>query len=203
MKKKNKRTTPKGNKKNTKQSNLKHEVLDIFANNTGKPMNYKQVASRLGIDDQTGRNMLAKTLHQLKTSGDLREIERGKYKIKRLSKPSVVGVVDMTTSGAAYVVCEGVDKDVYISSRKVRHALHKDTVKVNVTLNSRSGKPEGEIVEVLERAKTKFVGILQADRGFGFLIADDQRMNVDIFIGNDDLNGARDGEKIIVEMTGW
>lgn len=203
MKKKKKKTTPKGKRRNTKRSNLKHEVLDVFAKNTGKPMNYKQVASRLGIDDQTGRNMLAKTLHQLKTSGDLREIERGKYKIKRLSKPQVVGKVDMTTSGAAYVICEGVDKDIYISPRKVRHALNGDTVKVHVTLNNRSGKPEGEIVEVLERAKTKFVGTLQAERGFGFLIADDQRMNVDIFIGNDELNGARDGEKVIVEMTDW
>ncbi len=203
MKKKNKKTTPKGKKKHTKRSNLKHEVMDVFTKNTGKPMNYKQVASRLGIDDQIGRNMLAKTLHQLKTSGDLREIERGKYKVKRLSTPQVVGRVDMTTSGAAYVICEGVDKDIYISPRKVRHALNGDTVKVHVTVNNRSGKLEGEIVEVLERAKTKFVGTLQAERGFGFLIADDQRMNVDIFIGNDELNGARDGDKVIVEMTDW
>ena len=203
MKKKHKKTTPKGKKKSTKRSNLKHEVLDVFAQDAGKSMNYKQVASRLGIDDQTGRNMLATTLHQLKTSGDLRETERGKYQIKRLSKPQVIGKVDMTTSGAAYIVCEGADKDIYVSSRKVRHALHGDTVKVHVTVSNRSGKPDGEIVEVLERAKTKFVGVLQAERGFGFLIADDQRMNVDIFIGNDDLNGARDGEKVIVEMTDW
>ena len=201
--KKRKKSSSKGGRKNTKANSLKREVMDVFAKNTSKPLNYKQVASRLGIADQAGRNLLAKTLHQLKTSGDLREISRGKYKIKRLSVPQVIGKVDMTTSGAAYVNCEGVDKDIYVSPRKVRHALHGDTVKLHVTMNNRNGRVEGEIIEVVDRAKSKFVGTIQIQRDFGFLIADDPRMHVDIFIGRDDMKGARDGDKVIVEMTDW
>lgn len=201
--KKRKKSSSKGGRKNTKANSLKREVMDVFAKNTSKPLNYKQVASRLGIADQAGRNLLAKTLHQLKTSGDLREISRGKYKIKRLSVPQVIGKVDMTTSGAAYVTCEGVDKDIYVSPRKVRHALHGDTVKLHVTMNNRNGRVEGEIIEVVDRAKSKFVGTIQIQRDFGFLIADDPRMHVDIFIGRDDMKGARDGDKVIVEMTDW
>ena len=109
----------------------------------------------------------------------------------------------MTASGAAYAVCEGVDRDIYINPRKVRNALHGDTVKISVAVNNRGGRLEGEVIEVFERAKTKYVGKLQVQRDFGFLIADDQRMHVDIFIGKDEMNGARDGDKVIVEMTDW
>lgn len=203
MSKKKKGSKKKSGKKGTKSSGLRRDVLEIFLKNAGKPLNYKQVASRLGIDNQQERNLLASTLHQLKESGELKEVDRGKFKIKRLPRAQVVGKVDMTASGAAYVVCEGVNRDIYVSPRKVRNALHGDMVKISVAVNNRGGKLEGEVIEVLERAKSKFVGKLQVQRDFGFLIADDQRMNVDIFIGRDEMNGAQDGDKVIVEMTDW
>ena len=204
MKKKRKNPSKnRGKNKSTRAFSLKKEILTIFTKNSGKPLNYKQVASRLGISDQQGRNLLAKTLHQLKENNDLREISPGKYKLKRVAAPQMTGKVDMTSSGAAYVVCEGVDKDIFVSPRKVRHALHGDTVRLHVTMNKRGGKLEGEIVEVLERAKTKFVGTLQKQHDYGFVVPDDRLMQADIFIGRDDLNRAKDGDKVIAEMTNW
>ena len=72
MSKKRKGPKKKGGKKGTKASGLRRDVLKIFLKNVGKPLNYKQVASRLGIDNQKDRNELASN-HLLKESGDLKK----------------------------------------------------------------------------------------------------------------------------------
>jgi ribonuclease R len=115
-----------------KQAGLREAAMKVFTKSPDKPLNYKQVAKRLEIEDQNDRNELQKVIHQLKMSGDLQEVSAGQYRVRRMPSPELIGKVDLTAAGAAFVTVDGIDKDIYISPRKVRQALQGDTVKLHV-----------------------------------------------------------------------
>ncbi|MCD6543353.1 MAG: ribonuclease R, partial [Flavobacteriaceae bacterium] len=113
------------------------------------------------------------------------------------------GIVDITSRGNAYVVCDDLEHDIYIPSRNLNHALHNDLVRVYIYNRKKNKKQEGDIVEILERAKTEFVGVLQLSKNFGFVIPDDPKMYSDIFISQGNLDGAEDGDKVVAKITDW
>ncbi len=199
--KKNKRG--KGKKREKSKSKFQDPVLESFQKSPDRALNYKQIAKRIGVTDKQEKNQLAQALHQMKTDGLLREVDRGKYRLKHIPKPKLVGKVDLTASGAAYVTVDEFDRDVYISPRKVRKALPGDTVKLHAYANRKGSRIEGEIVEVIERARDTFVGKISTSRQFAFMVPDNQKIPVDFFIPLEKLMGAKDGDKVIVKMTGW
>ena len=157
-------------KKRTKSiKNLENNILQIFNQNSGKILNYKQISGRLEIEDSHGRNHIIKKLNDLKNQGRLEEVSKGKFIIKELAH-YFEGVVDITSRGNAYVVCDDLEHDIYIPSRNLNHALHNDVVKVYVYNRKKNKKQEGDIVEIIKSAKTEFVGVLQLNKNFGFVI---------------------------------
>ncbi len=189
------------------------QILKIFANNPFDTFNHKQIASRVGAHDKGTRQLVLATIQELAEAKILVEDEdaRGKYKINPkninddlLPKNYLIGTIDMKQTGKAYVVPhEEGREDVQISPNNTNHALHGDTVKVLMFPQRKMHKPEGQVVEIIQRAKTHFVGILQHQGRFAFMVSDSRTMVVDIFIPLSDLNGAKDGEKVLVEMTDW
>src|SRR5690606_9527706 len=132
-----------------------------------------------------------------------KESGKGKYVLREL-KAFVIGKVDMTADGSAFVVSDDeFEDDIYIAPRKLRQALHGDRVKVHTYEKRRGKRKEGEVVEILERARTEFTGIITISPQFAFFIADDRKMLSDIFVPLANLNGAKDGEKVIVSITEW
>ena len=189
------------------------QILKIFANNPFDSFNHKQISSRLGAHDKGTRQLVLATIQELAEAKILVEEEngRGRYKINPkninddlLPKNYLIGTIDMKQTGKAYVVPhEEGREDVQISPNNINHALHGDTVKVLMFPQRKMHKPEGQVVEILQRAKTHFVGIIQKQDRFAFMISDSRTMVVDIFIPLSDLGGAEDGEKVLVEMTDW
>ena len=189
------------------------QILKIFANNPFEAFNYKQVASRVGAHDKGSRQLVASTILELAESRILVEDgnARGKYKINPkninddlLPKNYLVGIMDMKQTGKAYVIPQEEGReDVLIAPNNTRHALHGDTVKVLMFPQRKMRKPEGQVVEVLQRARTRFVGTLQLQNRFAFMVSDSRTMVVDIFIPLNELAGAENGEKVLVEMTDW
>ena len=189
------------------------QILKIFANNPFEAFNYKQVASRVGAHDKGSRQLVASTILELAEAKILVEDgnARGKYKINPkninddlLPKNYMVGTIDMKQTGKAYVIPQEEGReDVLIAPNNTRHALHGDTVKVLMFPQRKMHKPEGQVVEVLQRARTRFVGTIQMQSRFAFMVSDSRSMVVDIFIPLNDLAGAENGEKVLVEMTDW
>ncbi|MEP7171798.1 MAG: VacB/RNase II family 3'-5' exoribonuclease, partial [Bacteroidota bacterium] len=85
----------------------------------------------------------------------------------------------------------------------VNNALNGDKVKVLLHAKREGKRMEGEVVEILERVKTEFVGVVQVSSNFAFLVPDSNKMNVDIFIPLSHLNGAKHGEKAVAALTEW
>ena len=196
----------KPNKKNRKSGSFKHDLLHqiiaLFDKNPSQALTYKQISQAFGFKDVSNKKLIVVILDELVSQNKLYETQRGKYCLKS-GENFIQGKVDMTSRGAAYILVDDSDSDIYISSRNTNTALHGDIVKVNIFSGKISKKTEGEIVEIVERAKTEFVGVLEKSKNFSFVITDNNRMPVDIFISNDKLNKANDGDKVVAQITEW
>lgn len=109
----------------------------------------------------------------------------------------------MTSRKTAYFICEEFEEDVFIPTGNLNHALDKDRVKVYV-YNRRKGKrPEGEVIEVLERDKTEFVGVIDIQKNFAFVSTANAKMYTDIFIPKDKIGDAEQGDVVIAKIEDW
>ena len=188
-----------------KENIIKHlseNVFKIFNNNATQSFNYKQIASKIRIEDAHGKQQIIEKIEEFKSQGKLEEVTRGKYKV--IQKDHYYqGKIDVTARGNAYVICEELEHDIYVPARNLNHALHNDIVKVYVYNRKRSDKQEGDIVQVIERKKRDYVGVLQMNENFGFVIPADAKMYVDFFVPEKKLNGAEDGDKVLVSLVDW
>ena len=179
-------------------------ILEIFQKSGQQLLNPKQVSAKLKLDDAEARDTIAEILRNEVRKGTLREPERGRFQLKEL-KTFVTGRVDLTTDGSAFIITEDeFEPDIYVAPRKLRNALHGDTVKVYVYAKQKGGrKKEGEVIEIVARAKMDFTGIVKLSDRFAFFVPDDRKMQHDIFIPLTDLNGAKDNEKAIAHISEW
>ncbi|WP_026932911.1 ribonuclease R [Christiangramia echinicola] len=184
------------------QGNLSRSIIDILRNNSGKTYNYKQIASILGVNDASSRNQIIKKLAQLAAKKEIQETERGKFMIEG-SKNYYTGVLDLTTKGYGYVMVEEFADDIFIAQKDLNAAFDGDTVEIYVYNRRRRKRSEGEITKILKRKRTEFVGTLQQKKDFGFVVIDDKSMYTDFFVSGNKLNGAENGDKVVVEFEEW
>lgn len=179
-------------------------ISDIFEKSGNKPLNYKQIASKLNLRDPDSKEIILGLLQDESKKGLFKEIQRGKFQLKEL-KTLVSGSISMTSDGSAFLIPDDeFEQDIYIAPRKLKTALHGDKVSVYVFgKKSKGKKKEGEVIEILSRAKLEFTGVVRISERFAFFIPDDRKMLHDIFVPLEDLNGARQGEKAIAKITDW
>lgn len=189
-------------KKNTKIQGLEQSILNILRKDHAKPHNYKQIASKLGLDDPSSRNHIIKNLKSLQGKGTIQEIERGKYIITP-SQNYYTGRVDIAGRGQGYIIVDDLEEDILIKNKNLNKALNGDTVEVYVFKRKRGGKSEGEITKILERKRTEFVGTIDIQENFAFVDVTDYKMYTDIFVPKNKINGAKQGERVLVQMEDW
>ncbi|NNM16824.1 MAG: VacB/RNase II family 3'-5' exoribonuclease, partial [Bacteroidia bacterium] len=141
-------------------------------------------------------------MNDLFTADELVETDIGKYR-KIFAEHFVTGKIDIASSGAAYLMNDDYEDDIYISPRNVNTALNGDTVTILLHAKKSGKRLSGEVTEIVERSKTEFVGLIQVSNKFAFLVPDSQKMDVDIMIPLDDLNDAKHGQKAIAKITDW
>lgn len=181
---------------------MEKSILGVLREEKLKSFNYKQVAARLNISDSHERQMVLQSLERMAAEELVENAGKGRYRFKHLEH-YITGYVDLTMKGSAYVVSDELDDDVYITPKNTGHALNGDLVKVLMFAQRKGKKPEGEIVEILERAKTEFVGVIEMSKNFGFLVPDNKKMLVDLYIPKESLNGAKHGQKAVARITDW
>ncbi|UWX66090.1 ribonuclease R [Empedobacter stercoris] len=201
---------PRKNFKNTKAKKDKNitkftkSIIEVLFQNPNKPLNYKQIAAALNLTNRIDVELLIKNLNVLLADKKITEVERGKYKINA-TNDYMVGIADLTSSGSAYIVIDGLEQDVFVQKGKTKNALKGDTVRVYVypKKNKNSSRAEGEIVEIVERNKTEFTGIFELGKNGNFGFVTMQNGNHDFFIPKERINGAQSGEKVVVRLTNW
>jgi len=191
-------------KKNAGSSNesAASRIKDILSNNPQQSFNYKQIAKRLNINDPSEKKAITDVLRDLTKKGIIKEAYQGKYMIKE-SRGYITGTVDLTRMGYGFISTTDLEDDVFVSAKNLHTALHGDTVKVLLFAKRKGARPEGEVVEIIERWRTSFVGTIELMPDFAFLIPDNKNMPFDLFIPLSKLNGAKQGEKAVAKVVDW
>jgi ribonuclease R len=115
----------------------------------------------------------------------------------------ITGTVDMTRMGYGFISSDNMEDDVFVSARNLNTALHGDKVKVWLYARKKGARPEGEVVEIIERWRTTFVGTVEIMPNFAFLMPDNKNMPFDLYIPTSKLNGAKQGQKAVARVTEW
>jgi len=185
-------------------------VMEVFLSNPLSKFSYIQVATRLGVSDNASKELVRGIIEQLTKSGELEESKQGTYQLNKQSEKFphkgtayISGTIDMKQTGKAYVIPDDKSEDIFISATSTAHSLHGDKVKVLLFPRRKGKKTEGQVVEILKRNKKQFVGTIEVSRNFAFLIPDNPSMPVHIFIPLTHLNGAKNGQKVVAEITEW
>jgi len=188
--------------KGTRVKDLASKILKTLNKNSQQSFNYKQIASKIEITDNQNKQQIIKKLEELKHQKRIEETSRGKYKIIQ-NEHYHEGVLDVTSNKNAYFVCDALERDAFIPTINLNKGLDGDRVKVYVYRRRNNDRFEGEVVEILERARTEFVGVLQMNKNFGFVIPDDPKMYADIFIPKQKIDGAEHGDKVLATISDW
>lgn len=186
-----------------KQADLTDKIVKILAQNANKAFNYKQIGIKLELDDTQSRNQIIKDLKILVAQKKIEEIEPGQYLVVEASNDYYEGKIDMTGRKTAYFVCPEFTEDVFIPTNNLNHALDGDTVKVYVYNRRKAKRAEGEVIEVIERKKTDFVGVIDIQKNFAFVSTANPKMYTDIFISKDKLGDAENGDVVLVHIEDW
>ncbi|TYA52185.1 ribonuclease R [Formosa maritima] len=187
-----------------KISNLTNTILSILKKDRNQSFNYKQIAAKIGVNDASSRNQIIKKLQQLKAKQEIEEVERGKFKAI-VNTEYHTGIVDMASKGSGYIISEDFDEDIYIASNNMNKALHGDEVEFYTYKRLKRGRREGEITNIIKRAKSEYVGVIQFSKNnnFAFVVVDGNKMYKDIFVPKNKINKAEDGDKVLVSLEDW
>lgn len=178
------------------------QIFKILSREPSKSFNYKQIAAVLELSDTKSRNEIIRDLKILKAQDKIHETEIGKYQI--ISKAEYYeGVIDMTSRKTGYFVCDELEDDVFVPFINLNHALDGDKVKAYIYNRRSSRKPEAEVLEILERKKSEFVGVIDVQKNFAFVTTANAKMYTDIFIPKNKIGDAEHGDVVLVTLEDW
>ena len=191
-------------KNNHKLQEIGRLILRFMNEKSTKIYNYKQIADGIDYRNPRQREQVIQALHKLLAEDRIKQVEKGKYIVNLKIEGTLTGVIDFNQTGNAYVKVEGLEEDIFVHAKNVKHAIQGDTVLI-VTYHFKGKKIEGSVLEVLERSREEFVGTFQLikHKDFGFVVSDKKSINTDIFIPKGKMLTAQDGDKVLVKMLKW
>ncbi|MEL0651762.1 ribonuclease R [Algibacter sp. TI.3.09] len=194
----------KGKSKSKGISNLSNTILSILKKERNQTFNYKQIAAKIGVNDASSRNQIIKKLRDLQGKKEIEEVERGKFKAV-INAEYHTGILDLAAKGNGYIICDDFEDDVFIASNNINKALNGDEVEFYAYKRRVRGKMEGEITNIIKRAKSEYVGVIQIHekKNFAFVVCDSNKMSRDIFVPINKINKAEDGDKVLVSLEDW
>ena len=193
------------NKNNSAKSpnlkELKSTIIDL-CNATVKPVTFKDICRELQVKDKIAKHQTSFIIKNLVIDGAIKELGHGKYGANS-TQEFYEGKIEKITSGAGYVICEGMDQDVFVSARNAGQTLGGDIVRIVLTGNHTGKNPEGVVVSIVKRGRTTFVGNMRVDTRHSFMTPDNSRIGTDFYVPMDKLNGAKNGDKVLVTLLDW
>lgn len=189
------------NRRKSSTKELYRLIDEYIAQQKNNTFNYKQVSAAIGAKP-SHHKAVAMRLADLAFDGDLIETSPGKYRVTSRGT-SAVGIFVRRSNGKNSVITDENGESIFVAERNSMHALNGDKVRVNVAAHRRGAEPEAEVVEIIEKSDQVFIGTLQVEQHFGYLLTDSKYLATDIFIPKANLKGGKSGDKAIVKITSW
>jgi len=174
----------------------REEILAVFRDASG-PLDAASLARALKVKP-AAQEVLGRRINAMERDGQIRSDQSGTYQLADQTG-FVAGRVSAHRDGFGFVIPDDASPDLFLSDREMQKVLHGDRVKARVTGQDRRGRPEGTIVEVVERANKHVIGRLMNEGGVWIVAPEDQRIGQDILVVGSP-GKARGGQVVSVEL---
>ncbi len=181
----------------------KNRIVLFMKEDAYKPLLFKELVTVLDVP-ASDISDFEEVIRELEEEGKIYKTRKDRYGVpERMSL--ITGRLQGSDRGFGFVIPDEEEaSDVFISGDSLHGAMHNDRVIARINKSNTGGKrAEGEVIKILKRANTSIVGTFESSKYFGFVIPDDKRITSDIFIPKDEINGAKSGEKVVVELIKW
>lgn len=181
---------------------LEAKVNEFVSEQKNNTYNYKQVAHAIGAITTAQQRSVAMQLVEMAFDGEIIEVSPGKYKSPQRTNEAV-GIFVRRSNGKNSVITDTDGEAIFVAERNSMHALNGDKVRVNIAAYRRGTEPEACVIEIIEKKDQVFIGTLQVEAHFGYLLTDSKYLATDIFIPKAKLKGGKTGDKAVVKITQW
>lgn len=184
------------------RNQLETALLTLLDQSDRKDYSLKQIIKKLSLKKKEDIKIAGQILDQLLEDERIQQLNNGAYKSNR-KEEALVGIVDHVSSRFAYVKLGNDTSDIYIKGKDLGSAVDGDTVRVVVFPTRHGEHPEGKVTEIVKRNRNRFVGKIELSKNFAFVKPDARKMQTDFFVYPENINGAKSGDKVIIEVTSW
>jgi ribonuclease R len=181
---------------------LRKAIQEFLQENNERSFNYKQISAALNISDSYTRSIINQMLQEMADEKKIRTTDKGRY-AALITDELIEGVLEITARGSGYLLTEHGQEDIFIHHKNLNRALPGDEVRVKITRKKKNAQPEGVVTEIIKRAITQFAGRVEVSKNYAFVVFDNPRMYIDLYIPLEKLNGAKHNDKVIAEITDW
>jgi ribonuclease R len=183
---------------------MKKELKAFFNRNQGRGYKSKDIANKLGFNSDHEYASLKAALHKLEEESFLIRIGK-KFQLNKLPDTNrLKGRLEINRNGFGFVnINDNKRGDIFIAARNIGTAFDGDLVEVELFAKQKGKNIEGQIVNVVERKRKEYVGIIKKSKSFFFISPDDAKLHRDIYINESKLNGAVSGDKVVVGKVVW
>ena len=178
----------------------KKVIYDFICDDMYVPMKIKEMAIVLNIPKDQ-RKELKNILTSLVEDGKIHLSKKGKY--SKGGTDRLTGTFTSNPRGFGFIVVEGEDQDIFVSSDDINGAFEGDIVEFVITKQPEGKRKEGKVVNILSHSTVKVVGYFEKCKNFGFVRPDNQRILKDIYIPQGKDKGAMTGHKVVVELLSY
>lgn len=185
-----------------KKKTVVRDLTELFATQPGRDFNVKELFRTLGAKNHPAKMIVLDCLNDLVLDDYLATDGNGNYR-NTVRSNVMEGTFVRKRNGRNSFVPDDGGKSILVCERNSLHALDGDRVRVTMLARRAGHTREAEVTEILERANDTFVGRLQVERNYGFLVTESRALATDIFVPKDKFKGAKDGEKVVVKIVEW
>ena len=178
----------------------KNLICELVADDMYVPMKERELAAFMQVSREE-REAFREVLQALLTEGRIQVTKQGKYVKPDANQP--VGTFISHAKGFGFVEIEGREEDLYVPEDKTGGAFYLDKVQVALLPGQRGKRQEAVVVRILERGTKQIVGTYEQSQNFGFVIPDNGKIGMDIFVPKERSKGAVTGHKVVVELTSY
>ena len=188
--------------KHMRKNELAEILMTWMQMRPGEDFTLKQIFRNLNLTTHPLKMLCVDILNEMAEDDFIQVMDNGHFKLNNHGI-ILTGKFQRKSNGKNTFLPDDGSEAIFIAERNSGHAMHGDKVKVSLTAKRKGRKVEGEVIEIIERAKDTFVGTLKVDKFYAFLLTEDRTLANDIFIPRDMLKGGKDGDKAVVKITKW
>ena len=188
--------------KRMKKSEMAERLISLFHTKPNETFSLKQLSNSLNLTTHPLKMLCADIVAEMLEDDFLQEVEKGHYKLNDHGL-IMTGVFQRKSNGKNSFIPDDGGETIFIAERNSAHAMNNDKVKVALFAKRKHRTPEGEVIEIIERANDTFVGTLKVDKFYAFLLTENRTLANDIFIPKDKLKGGKNGDKAVVKVVEW